>query len=90
MTDCAAPVQATTVDGYRDEVIDALRAVPPGQRAVLVLRFWDDLSVDQTARVLNTSVGNVKSQSSCGLANLRAALRARGIQHLGETVKELS
>jgi RNA polymerase sigma-70 factor (sigma-E family) len=52
-------------------VIEALRQVPAGQRAVLVLRFWEDLSVEQTAEVLGCSTGNVKSQSARGLARLR-------------------
>jgi RNA polymerase sigma-70 factor (sigma-E family) len=65
--------------GTRDQLIAALRAVPPGQRAVLVLRFWEDLSVEQTAQVLNTSGGNVKSQTSRGLTALRAALAEQGL-----------
>jgi RNA polymerase sigma-70 factor (sigma-E family) len=63
----------------RDSLLDALREVPPRQRAVLVLRFWEDLSVEQTARTLDTSTGNVKSQSSRGLATLRRALAERGL-----------
>ena len=65
---------------YRDQLIAALRDVPPGQRAVLVLRYWEDLSVEQTAAALGKSVGNVKSQSSRGLAALRNAFNARGLE----------
>ncbi|MER7893427.1 SigE family RNA polymerase sigma factor [Micromonospora sp. NPDC048909] len=52
----------------------ALAAVPPGQRVVLVLRFYADLSVEQTAEVLGCSTGNVKSQTARGLAALRRQL----------------
>lgn len=63
---------------HREVLRAALADVPPGQRAVLVLRYWEDLSVEQTAAALSTSPGNVKSQASRGLATLRAALAARG------------
>lgn len=62
--------------GERERVLTALREVAPGQRAVLVLRFWEDLSVEQTAHALGVSTGNVKSQSSRGLETLRGVLAA--------------
>ena len=49
----------------------ALRALPPRQRAAVVLRFADDLSEQQVAAALNCSVGTVKSLTSRGLARLR-------------------
>jgi RNA polymerase sigma-70 factor (sigma-E family) len=52
----------------------ALAEVPPRQRAVLVLRFWLDLSVEQAAEAMRCSPGTVKSQTARGLATLRAAL----------------
>ncbi|WP_157018390.1 SigE family RNA polymerase sigma factor [Cryptosporangium arvum] len=55
-------------------VEDALRALPPRQRAVLVLRFYCDLSVEQTAETLHCRPGTVKSQAARGLAKLREAL----------------
>ena len=75
--------------GNRDQLIAALRRVPPGQRAVLVLRFWEDLSVEQTAQALNTGTGNVKSQTSRGLVALREALGGQGLPDL-LTVQEQS
>jgi RNA polymerase sigma-70 factor (ECF subfamily) len=57
--------------GDRVVMRQALRALSPGQRAVLVLRFFEDLSEQQTADLLGCSVGTVKSQTSRGLAALR-------------------
>ena len=58
----------------RPAVMDALAALPPRQRAVVVLRFYDDLSVAQTADALGCSTGTVKSQTSGALARLRDLL----------------
>lgn len=52
----------------------ALGAVPPRQRATLVLRFYCDLNVEQAAQVLGCSPGTVKSQTVKGLTALRRAL----------------
>jgi RNA polymerase sigma-70 factor (sigma-E family) len=52
----------------------ALDRLPARQRATVVLRYYCDLSVDQTAQVMGCSAGNVKSQSSRGLATLRNIL----------------
>jgi RNA polymerase sigma-70 factor (sigma-E family) len=56
------------------DVRSALGALPPGQRATLVLRFYCDLSVGQTAEALGCSEGTVKSQTAKGLQALRRAL----------------
>jgi len=56
------------------EVWDALRGMPAGQRAVVVLRYWEGLSVAETATCVGKSEGNVKSQASRGLEALRKAL----------------
>jgi RNA polymerase sigma-70 factor (sigma-E family) len=55
-------------------LLEALSAVPPRQRAVLVLRYWEDLSVEETAGLLKCSTGTVKSQAARGLQALRRAL----------------
>jgi len=52
----------------------ALATVAPKQRAVLVLRYFNDLSVEDTAAALGCSTGTVKSQSARGLATLRKRL----------------
>lgn len=56
------------------ELFAALRALPPQQRAAVVLRHWADLSVEETARTLGKRPGTVKALTSQGLANLRRAL----------------
>ncbi|PPK64770.1 SigE family RNA polymerase sigma factor [Actinokineospora auranticolor] len=58
----------------RDEVTRALGGLPARMRAVLVLRFFDDLSEAETAAALGVSAGTVKSQTSRGLERLRALL----------------
>jgi RNA polymerase sigma-70 factor (sigma-E family) len=55
-------------------VLDALAALPPKGRAVVVLRYWADLSVEQVAAALGCSQGNVKSQSARALDKLRVLL----------------
>ncbi|MFY9887649.1 MAG: SigE family RNA polymerase sigma factor [Streptosporangiaceae bacterium] len=56
-----------------DTLIEALLALPYGQRAAVVLRYWLDLTETETAAVLGCSVGNVKSQASRALAKLRTS-----------------
>jgi RNA polymerase sigma-70 factor (sigma-E family) len=58
----------------RDLAVRALALVPPRTRAVLVLRYFEDMSEAQTAAVLGCRVGTVKSLSSRGLAKLREVL----------------
>jgi RNA polymerase sigma-70 factor (sigma-E family) len=55
------------------DVRRALAALPAGQRAVLVLRYLDDLSEAETAALLNIPLGTVKSRATRGLASLRGA-----------------
>lgn len=58
----------------RDRLVRVVRALPYLQRAVLVLRFWQDLTEQQAADVLGVSTGTVKSQSSRALQRLRQLL----------------
>lgn len=55
----------------RDVLFAALAALPPRQRAIVVLRYWEDLAEGEVAELLGCSVGNVKSQASRALAKLR-------------------
>jgi len=59
----------------RDRLIRALRCLPHGQRAVIVLRYWYQLPEPEIAQILGNSVGTVKSQASRALARLRAELQ---------------
>lgn len=61
--------EAALVD--REHLLVLLSELPPRRRAVIVLRFWCDLSVEETARVLGISTGTVKSQAARGLESLR-------------------
>ena len=73
LPEVADPADGTRRVWARDLVHRAMLEVPAGQRAVLVLRYFDDLSEAEAARVLGCSVGTVKSTSSKALARLRAA-----------------
>lgn len=55
---------------------DALRALPPKQRAAVVLRFYEGLSVAECAEHLQVSPGTIKSQTSDALSALRRAMEA--------------
>lgn len=75
MVDGPAPDDFVQVE-QRDWLRRALKGLPPRQRAAVVLRFYEDLSEQDTARALGCSVGTVKSLSSRGLQ----ALRERSIE----------
>ena len=60
--------------GLEPELLAALRALPARQRAVVALRYLEDLSEQETAAVLGIATGTVKSQAAKGLARLRLSL----------------
>jgi RNA polymerase sigma-70 factor (sigma-E family) len=70
------PEVSTGGEGVEDRLVvwHAMSVLGARQRAVLVLRFWHDLSVEETAVALGCSTGTVKSQSARGLATLRQRL----------------
>jgi RNA polymerase sigma-70 factor (sigma-E family) len=69
-------------------LVQALQQVSPRRRACLVLRYFNDLSVVETARLLGCAAGTVKSQTAKGLDELRTALHLTGVTgiELGEKV----
>ena len=67
------PAESSMLE-MRMVVLDALATLPPRGRAVVVLRYWQDLSVDQAAIALGCSPGTVKSQSARALRKLRVLL----------------
>lgn len=76
--DSLDPAALTQLSWTRSVVRRALLKVPEKQRAVLVLRFYDELSVAEAAAVLGCSEGNVKSQTARGLAALGRAVEDAG------------
>ena len=81
LDDAPEPVARADDPALRLAVRSALDTLPPRARAVVVLRFWEDLTVEQTADALGVSTGTVKSQTSRAIALLR--------QLLGSAVGEL-
>jgi RNA polymerase sigma-70 factor, ECF subfamily len=79
------PTEALLEPAVRDEppevleraaMWELLRGLPPRQRAVVVLRYYEDLSEVEIARTLGCTPGTVKSQAHRALASLRSALQA--------------
>jgi RNA polymerase sigma-70 factor (sigma-E family) len=70
-TDLIGQPDGTDILHLRFALVHALALLPPRQRAVLVLRYWEQLSEAEAAEILGCSVGTVKSSASRGLARLR-------------------
>ena len=70
------PAAASTGEdpGDRLDLLDAMRELPPRQRAIIALRYLDDLSVADTAQLLGMAEGTVKSQTARAIATLRGRL----------------
>jgi RNA polymerase sigma-70 factor (sigma-E family) len=73
LPDRAGPDGAIQIDD-RSLLVMLLRGLPPKQRAVLVLRHYQDMPDDEIARVMGVSIGTVRSNAHRGLARMRRAL----------------
>lgn len=64
----------------RDATLSAIRSLPARRRTIVVLRYYDDLSLEQIADLLEINIGTVKSQLSRALEQLRVALEGQNEQ----------
>ena len=69
--------EGTDVIDLRDALVRLLGQLPPRQRAVIVLRYWEQRTEAETAALLGCSEGTVKSAASRGLRRLRELAGAR-------------
>src|SRR5258706_265154 len=76
----AAQPDGTDAVHLRLALIQGLAQLPPRQRAVLVLRYWEQLSESEAADMLGCSLGTVKSSASRGLARLRKVTAAWAVE----------
>jgi RNA polymerase sigma-70 factor (sigma-E family) len=74
-SESAVAMDGLAESGAADELMTALAALPPRQRAVLVLRYFLDLPEAEVAAALKCSLGTVKSTAARGLARLEQAMR---------------
>jgi RNA polymerase sigma-70 factor (sigma-E family) len=85
-----SPPDRAATDNYggliddREDLLRLLRQLPDRQRATVVLRYWEDLSVAETAQILGCTEGTVKSATSKALAHLREALNPELIHSIGD------
>lgn len=74
--DRADETSCAEASATHDELMRALAALPPRQRAVLVLRYFLDLPEAEVAAAMKCSLGTVKSTVARGLARLEEAMRS--------------
>ncbi|MFI5908197.1 SigE family RNA polymerase sigma factor [Dactylosporangium sp. NPDC051541] len=75
------PAAEVAAAGEHQDLLALVRSLPKKRRAVIVLRFYLDHSVEETAEMLGISTGTVKSQTARGLETLRAAIsNVSGVQ----------
>jgi len=79
--DNPGPGEATAVVDQRDQLIRLLRQLPPRQRAVIVLRYWEQRSEAEVAELLGCTEGTVKSAASRGLHKLRELVETSRTTH---------
>lgn len=77
-----APIIDQYDEGRAAELWRLVQRLPRRQRAVVVLRYYEELSEAETAEILQIAVGTVKSQASRALATLRAAAPAAGLTRI--------
>ncbi|WP_043633983.1 SigE family RNA polymerase sigma factor [Nonomuraea candida] len=83
LPDSACPQDAQAALGTREALRKALAALPPKQRAVVVLRYFADLPDEEIAGIVGCSVATVRSQASRALAKLRLDPAARAAMETG-------
>lgn len=71
------PDPESELEDSEEELLEALRGLPPRQRAAIVLRYFGDLSEAQTADAMGCSIGTIKSLCSRGLGRMREMLETR-------------
>jgi RNA polymerase sigma-70 factor (sigma-E family) len=82
--DVASSTSASAAYDDRDRMLRALAKLPPRQRAVVVLRYYEDLSEADIAATLGCATGTVKSQAAKALRSLRVVLGEDAIPDLEE------
>jgi RNA polymerase sigma-70 factor (sigma-E family) len=86
--DIAEPTDAYAAVDLRTSMFSALSALPARRRAVVILRYFDDLTEAQTADIMGCSVGTVKSQTAKAFAALRGFPQLRELTTDGEVSHE--